>query len=574
MSNTMNSAARFHKLAKKDRNRQIAVISVTAVLNLAIFVIGFHVQNTIFAMTVLASALLVVNACGAFLVIRLAAKMERNHFEEGMYFVLGGVPMICTVTDETGTPLHCNDLALNLFGATDRQEYFSKLFTDYLAEFQPDGTRSLEKAGVHIKAAFENGVESFQWWHQQQRGGEQFPCAVTLVAASVYGTSRVLVFTQDLRETERLRAQEEALKSRMKAILDSAPMVCALFDEEENILDVNQEVKNLFNIADEKTYIEHFNDFLPPVQPDGSNSIRKSSEMLKKALREGSACYEWLYQRRDGTPIPTEETVQRVTIDGKNLVICYSRDLREFYRNKEKDILVQQNIQTMMEQLNGHVSEQAIAVTESAAAIEEMVASIQAVTKALTKNADQVRELQTASRIGHDGITDVVADIRGITQESESLLEINAVMESIASQTNLLSMNAAIEAAHAGESGRGFAVVADEIRKLAESSSEQSKTIGSVLKTIKDSIDKITKSTDNALNRFEEIDTGIKTMAEQERNVLNAMEEQKQGSRQILQAIGQVNDITQRVKSDAQQMIRRQQETQVETYNFLDLLTK
>ena len=128
-------------------------------------------------------------------------------------------------------------------------------------------------------------------------------------------------------------------------------------------------------------------------------------------------------------------------------------------------------------------------------------------------------------------------------------------MQNIASQTNLLSMNAAIEAAHAGESGRGFAVVADEIRKLAESSSRQSKTIGGVVRKIKGSIDKITKSTDNVMNKFAAIDGGGKLVAEQEHGILNAMEEQSAGSTQIMQAIAQVNDITGQVKEDARQMV-------------------
>jgi len=141
-------------------------------------------------------------------------------------------------------------------------------------------------------------------------------------------------------------------------------------------------------------------------------------------------------------------------------------------------------------------------------------------------------------------------------------------MENIASQTNLLSMNAAIEAAHAGEAGKGFAVVADEIRKLAESSSEQSKTIGTVLKKIKGSMDKITRSTDNVLQKFEAIDHGVRTVAEQEEVIRAAMEEQGEGSRQVLQASGQVSEITQQVKGGSQEMLEGSREVIQESKNL------
>jgi len=144
-------------------------------------------------------------------------------------------------------------------------------------------------------------------------------------------------------------------------------------------------------------------------------------------------------------------------------------------------------------------------------------------------------------------------------------------MENIASQTNLLSMNAAIEAAHAGEAGKGFAVVADEIRKLAENSSEQSNTISTVLKKIKESIDKITRSTDNVLRKFEAIDSNVKTVADQEENIRNAMEEQGEGSKQILVALSQLNEITSQVKTGSIEMLEGSKEVIQEGKNLEQL---
>ncbi|MDR1249407.1 MAG: methyl-accepting chemotaxis protein [Treponema sp.] len=232
-----------------------------------------------------------------------------------------------------------------------------------------------------------------------------------------------------------------------------------------------------------------------------------------------------------------------------------------------------EQITVNIDKLNGHVDRQGSSVSQSSSAIEEMLANIQSVTQTLVKNTSNVEELIDASEVGRTGLQEVAADIQEIARESEGLLEINSVMENIASQTNLLSMNAAIEAAHAGEAGKGFAVVADEIRKLAESSGEQSKTISTVLKKIKDSIDKITKSTDNVLNKFAAIDGGVRTVSDQEENIRNAMEEQNAGSKQILEAIGQLNEATQMVKSSSQEMLEGSRQVIEESKN-LELATQ
>ncbi|MDR1868134.1 MAG: methyl-accepting chemotaxis protein [Treponema sp.] len=201
--------------------------------------------------------------------------------------------------------------------------------------------------------------------------------------------------------------------------------------------------------------------------------------------------------------------------------------------------------------LNAQIHKQADCVTQSSSAIEQMLANIQSVTQTLVKNGENVIRLAESSEKGRSGLEEVSADIQTIARESAGLLEINAVMESIASQTNLLSMNAAIEAAHAGETGKGFAVVADEIRKLAESSGEQSKTISGVLKNIKSSIEKIMRSTDTVLQGFVVIGEGVRTVTEQETSVRTAMEEQGKGSKQILESINTLYEISDTVQNGA-----------------------
>jgi methyl-accepting chemotaxis protein len=212
------------------------------------------------------------------------------------------------------------------------------------------------------------------------------------------------------------------------------------------------------------------------------------------------------------------------------------------------------DIKDNIDSLNKMIEQQTDSVNMSSSSIEEMTANIHSVTQTLAENGKNVDALTEASENGRTGLQTVAQEIREIAHDSEGLLEINSVMNSIASQTNLLSMNAAIEAAHAGESGRGFAVVADEIRKLAESSSQQSKTTEAMLKKIKASIDNITKSSDEVLSRFGAIDSSVRTVSEHEQNILHAMEEQETGGKQVLESIGRLRDITASVKKGSDHM--------------------
>jgi len=209
---------------------------------------------------------------------------------------------------------------------------------------------------------------------------------------------------------------------------------------------------------------------------------------------------------------------------------------------------------TNIKKLNAHVESQSDDIAQSSSAIEQMVANIRSVTTSLVNNSKNVTDLKEAAEIGKTGLQKVVEDAKEILKESESLMDINKVMADIASQTNLLSMNAAIEAAHAGDAGKGFAVVANEIRKLAEESSGQSKTISSVLKNIKKSIDEINSSADDVLIKFETIDSSVQTVAEQEENIKCSMEEQEVGSKQLLQSTAHIQGVTGEVMRGSNEM--------------------
>ena len=257
-------------------------------------------------------------------------------------------------------------------------------------------------------------------------------------------------------------------------------------------------------------------------------------------------------------------------------VNAITENFSDIRKLEEKQHQGSEEVHKAMEQINSNIKlqsqlieEQTTSVNTSSSAIEEMTANINSVNKTLAENGKNVEELAEASEHGRSALQAVAQAIQEIAKDSEGLLEINAVMNNIASQTNLLSMNAAIEAAHAGESGKGFAVVADEIRKLAESSGKQSKTTVSMLKKIKASIDSITKTSDEVLARFGVIDTGVQTVSRHELNIRNTMEEQATGGQQILEAVSRLKEITVSVQKGSENMSQSGSHLVRETDSFI-----
>ena len=205
--------------------------------------------------------------------------------------------------------------------------------------------------------------------------------------------------------------------------------------------------------------------------------------------------------------------------------------------------------------LNKTIEQQAAGVTQSSAAVEEMVANIASVSQILEKNSQVVNMLSEASDKGQQQVKIAVETAEGVLQQSEGILQASSIIQNIASRTNLLAMNAAIESAHAGEAGKGFAVVAEEIRKLAEQSSSQSKAIDENLHSLSEAIEHITTDINHVKAAFESIYDLSQKVREQETVIANAMEEQNAGNQQVLEAMRSISDTTLEVKNGSAEML-------------------
>ena len=213
-----------------------------------------------------------------------------------------------------------------------------------------------------------------------------------------------------------------------------------------------------------------------------------------------------------------------------------------------------EEISKNIESLERMIEKQSNGVTEASAAVEQMIGNINSVNNSVGNMANSFTDLTNNAKEGVSRQHAVNERIKQIEDQSKMLQDANKTISAIASQTNLLAMNAAIEAAHAGAAGQGFSVVADEIRKLSETSSNQSKKIRDELKKIQDSINDVVSASQSSSESFNSVNKSIESTQQLVLQIKAAMEEQQEGSKQIVSSLNLMNNNTSEVRAASHEM--------------------
>ena len=248
------------------------------------------------------------------------------------------------------------------------------------------------------------------------------------------------------------------------------------------------------------------------------------------------------------------ETAAAVKQIGGNVMTVNEKALMQAASLTESVATVEQ-INGKLQRLVRGIETQTESITESSAVITRMAENTGRITEALEQNNALIKTVYEQTKLGKEGARTANEVVMQIAEKSESLLEASQIIQNIASRTNLLAMNAAIEAAHAGETGKGFAVVAGEIRKLAEQSNTQGKQIGAVIKESTEIIGRLTEAGAQAEKTFIDVYDSVSKISEKEDLIVTVMREQEEDGKQVLDAIKKINGVTEEISSGSSEML-------------------
>ncbi len=214
-----------------------------------------------------------------------------------------------------------------------------------------------------------------------------------------------------------------------------------------------------------------------------------------------------------------------------------------------------EEITSNVKSFGNRISDQSAMTEESTASITEISSSLVNMAKISEKKRDAVNKLLTVSKKGAEDLQRTMKIFsEDVVEKMSEITEMNSVINSVAAQTNLLAMNAAIEAAHAGDAGRGFSVVADEIRKLAETAAGSTGDIARILRDIQEGVSKTDKNTRKTAQAFIEIEQETNDVFQAFSEIISSIDELSSGAHEIMTAMTSLNDLASGVQTDSAEL--------------------